>query len=183
MKNGRHQTSRAFADKVSQDVAKFGFSVVTVFGGRDHKGFAYSVGLAQSFHHPEILISGLSGSTASILINDCAERIRNGMRFEDKSMVDGLLKGPYRCEFRKVNGVNKVDRLGIAFAYYKSFDFDVLQLVWPDMQGRLPWDQLHDSEENVQELLYLEAGSAKRWMARWHLFAWWLKSRINGRQF
>ena len=50
--------------KLLDDVAKFGWHCMKVFGDNDHEPFAYTIGLFASCGYPELLIYGLPGEVA-----------------------------------------------------------------------------------------------------------------------
>jgi len=50
--------------KLLDDVAKFGWHCMKVFGDNDHEPFTYTIGLFASCGYPELLIYGLPGEVA-----------------------------------------------------------------------------------------------------------------------
>ena len=120
--------------------------------GEGEPAFAYSLGLYESFGHPEIIIFGLDLDTMHQLINDAGERIRKGESFEDGQEDDQLLDN-YRCAFQTVN-VKHYERLfGFTGWYYKGWNFPAVQLVWPDMHNRFPWDVSFDESYRADQPL------------------------------
>lgn len=101
--------------------------------------FSYSVGLFHTLEHPEIVIIGLSQHIGHKLINDVGEKVLGGSRFEDGMISSELLKG-YDCTFKEVPLHVYEEYFGRAIDFYESENFPVLQLVYPDREGRWPWD-------------------------------------------
>jgi hypothetical protein len=125
--NPRH---RAAEEKCIADVARYGLHVINVPADERGPGFAYSVGLHRSFQHPEVIIVGLARDVMHGMLNDLADRVRQGERFEAGATSDEFLEG-YACTFREVQGRLYVDDWQ---------PFPALQLVYPDRERRWPWD-------------------------------------------
>ena len=124
--------------KVLDDVEKHGWHVVKVLPEGDFPGFAYTVGLFKTFTHPEVLIYGISGDRAHRILNDLGDAIRAGHRFNAGQTDDTLLEG-YSCTFRTIPPAQFREHLGFASWFYEGNEFPALQLVYPDRQGRWPW--------------------------------------------
>ena len=128
-------------DKLIADVKEHGCHILKV-AGDGCADFSYSVGLYLNFAHPEILVIGLSGDKAMQLINLARDRIAGGDRFEDGSVSTELVRD-LPVTFVTVEPEHYADRVGFANRFYESLPpcgFPLLQLVWPDRQGRFPWD-------------------------------------------
>src|SRR5688572_2910700 len=72
---------------IDSDIQRVGLSVVTVSDGVQRQAFAYSIGLAAKYGHPELVISGLPSSVAATLINDCAREIAAGRQYVDRMQL------------------------------------------------------------------------------------------------
>ena len=148
--------------KIIEDIEQFGWHVIKVMPEEDAPGFAYTIGLQQSFDHPEVLISGLDLDLMHALLNLIGEDIQNGRRFTGPESYDGILTG-FDVYFRPVDSERYLEYLGIALDHYKSHvqtAFHCLQCIWPSAEnGAFPWDE-HYPEEliGVQELLYEDLG-------------------------
>jgi hypothetical protein len=138
----RHSTDAGLDEKdvtLLETLEKWGWFVTKVGAGDGEPAFAYSMGLYENFHHPEIVIFGLDLEVMHRLINDVGARIREGQKFEDRQMYGDLLQS-YSCAFRRVNPTHYNGLLNFAIWYYESLHFPVLQLIWPDKAGLFPWD-------------------------------------------
>ena len=125
-------------EKVLSDVQDYGWHVVKVLEEGDSPEFAYSIGLFRSFQHPEIFIYGLPSERAHLIINEAGEHIRSGRRFFAGQTSDELLEG-YSVMFRAIPPSQYREHLGWASWFYDYADFPALQLVYPDRDGRWPW--------------------------------------------
>jgi hypothetical protein len=124
--------------KARADIDRYGWHVLTVAGG-DGGTFAFSIGLFQTFKHPEILVTGLAAQTAKELINVAGKKVPGGGGFKEDVPYLGLLEG-YACRFRPVPKTAYSRYLGTAVRFYGSEDFPCTQLVWPNREGQFPRD-------------------------------------------
>ena len=56
--------------KLLADVQEYGWHVVSIFESDDTPGWAFSIGLFQNFHHPEIVVFGLNEELMPYVINE-----------------------------------------------------------------------------------------------------------------
>jgi uncharacterized protein DUF4262 len=142
-------------DRLLGDVQEYGCHILNV-AGEGRADFSYSVGLYLNFGHPEIVVIGLSADKAMQLINLVCDRVAQGGQFDEGSLSMDLLNG-LPVAFMKVEPEHYDDRFGFANWFYQSLPtagFPVLQLVWPDREGRFPWDtQFDQSPRSMQPVL------------------------------
>lgn len=102
--------------------------------------FGYSIGLYKEFNHPELIIIGLDPESTGAIINNAKDEIEKGTRFiEGVNYADFLVELP--VQFVDVKKEHYPDYLGYAGWYNdNSIDFPTLQLVWPDREGKFPWE-------------------------------------------
>jgi len=130
---------RSAEEKCEEDIERYGLHVLKVAGGNDWPEFVYSVGLFQSYDHPEVIILGLPGDVAHDILNGLADVIRSGKRFAPEDETEDLLEG-YLCRFLAVPFEQLFAHFGWAIWYYDDRAFPALQLVYPDRAGRWPWE-------------------------------------------
>jgi Domain of unknown function (DUF4262) len=124
--------------KVLDDVSKFGWHCMNVFGDDEHEPFSYTVGLFQTYGHPELLIYGLPSNIAHSVLNIAAEAAASGKAINLSESTDELLNG-YSCVFVPVPLTEYAEHLGFARWYYDGDNFPVQQVVWPSKTGLFPW--------------------------------------------
>jgi len=113
--------------------------------------FAYTVGLT-GHDYPELLIAGLPPEAAHGLLNDLAGRVYDkAERFTHGQRISDLIAG-YDAVI--VEGV-PIDEMppGVAIARYGRDQIRLQQVVWPDPQGRFPWDAGYDFNPHAQPLI------------------------------
>jgi len=129
-------------DRAAADIAKYGWHIVAVQDDdMVSPGFLYTVGLWETYQHPELLLyapqwdpSPMAGNITSIV-----GRIAGGESF----VAGSRYPGPFRSfsgAFRRVDPAHYGEHFGVAGAYYQSFDFPALQLFWPDRNDKFPWE-------------------------------------------
>lgn len=126
--------------RILEDVAQFGVHVLHVPGDGEGPGFSFSIGLWHSFGQSEVIVFGLPPEVAHELINAVADEAEDGHQFADGTRHDGLLEH-YPVSFCAVPKSCYRDYLGTAIWAYEGDDFPAVQLVWPDKQGRWPWQE------------------------------------------
>jgi hypothetical protein len=127
--------------KVLTDVQEHGWHVMMVVEDEDDEtGFAFTIGLPVTFGHPELLVVGLSLGEMPLLLNTLGEQVRAGRRFTAGEQVPDILEGA-DVAFREVARDWYREYLGYARWYHQGPDFETLQVVYPDAEGRFPWQR------------------------------------------
>jgi hypothetical protein len=133
--------------KLLDDVSIVGWHHVYVQPEGGKPGFAFSLGFYANYKHPEIIVFGLPPNTAQQLLNINAIAVAGAKtKYEAYKPYDTIAQG-MRIAFVPVAKRHYPTYLGYAGWFYKSVasDFPVLQMVWPDKQGRLPWEVGYDN--------------------------------------
>ncbi len=126
--------------KIKNDVAQYGWHVMKVFADESGPPFAYTIGLDQTFDHPEVLVFGLNNDLDFMhrVLNGIGSRIEKGERFDHGMSKKGILPG-FMCAFARVPLSAYEEHFGQAIDYYGE-PFRAVQCIWPDPKKRLPWD-------------------------------------------
>src|SRR5262245_61632670 len=125
--------------QVVSDVEKVGWHVVLVSSDEMTHGFAFTIGLFHTYQHPEVILFGLPHKVAVAVLNLIGTSVKSGHRLQAGDRSDEFLEG-YSCAFVDFPRTSYHDFLGYAKWYYKGEEFPALQCVWPDREGRFPWD-------------------------------------------
>jgi hypothetical protein len=134
--------------KVISDIKEYGWHVVKVFSKRGGPDFAYSIGLYESFGHPEILVVGLGLDTMHQIINNVGADVKTGKTFHAGFQYADILDN-YDCAFREVLKDYYADLFGWGISHYQGTGFPAVQCVWPNRDHRFPWDL--DPDSNFSE--------------------------------
>ncbi|OON68848.1 DUF4262 domain-containing protein [Hymenobacter sp. CRA2] len=134
-----HAAHNAEAERqILHDVQEHGFFVALFHGDGYSPGFAYTIGLFQTYGYPELICFGLGHELMHSLFWE-AKRL-----FDEQPQPDlnvghpGFLEG-HDVRFLVVDKACYADYLGYGMWFYNGRDFPALQLVWPDQQGLFPW--------------------------------------------
>ncbi|HJW93505.1 MAG TPA: DUF4262 domain-containing protein [Thermoanaerobaculia bacterium] len=106
---------------------------------RSTPGWAYSIGLHKTMQQPDIIVFGLRPATMEQLIENTVQRMREGIVYADSLEDDELLQG-YTCVFKTVREIWYDVTVKHARWFYGGANFPLLQLYWPDRNGKFPWD-------------------------------------------
>lgn len=125
---------------IKEHIEKQGFYVCNFLAGDYCPAFSYTVGMRESQGHPEFIAMGLSLELNSHLVVEACERVKAGETIEPDREYTGFIEG-YPIRFVKVLQEHMPNHFGYAREYFGGWDFEVLQIVWPDKQGLWPWNE------------------------------------------
>lgn len=125
--------------KLLSDINRVGWHVVMIPEEDGTPGWSFSVGLFKTFGHPEVVVFGLPLELSQEVINGLGTEIKKGTMFESGKEYSEILEG-VQCTFRPVDLRWYRPFLGYAGWYYRSFEFPVLQCIWPDKEQNYPWE-------------------------------------------
>jgi hypothetical protein len=129
--------------KVIDDVAKYGFHIMNVMvDDEDKPEFSYTIGLYQTYKHPEIIIFGLEKIRKNV-ISHLGKDVQSGKVYLADELYDDILQD-HKCTFRVVLREKFPEYFGWAMWYYDYHDFPAVQCVWPDKQQHFPWEPEFD---------------------------------------
>lgn len=131
-------------ERTKLNIDKFGLQVITVAATNYLPSFTYSIGLTQTYHHPEIICFGLPTDLAHEITNIVADLIKDGEVFTSGEIYNNIFNES-NAMFIAVDKRNIDDYFGTGINYYQDKQFDALQLIWTDSNDRFPW------EENFEE--------------------------------
>ncbi|MGN6178882.1 MAG: DUF4262 domain-containing protein [Mucilaginibacter sp.] len=153
MDNNHQQHDKEAEAAILQNVEEYGCHLALVEADNYLPAFVYSIGLFKNYQHPEIICFGLKTDVMGHLINHFKDMVKLGHSFEPSILYEGFLKD-YPVQFVKVDQAYYADYLGYAGWFYDStFEFPVLQLVWPDKEGRFPWESEFNPNFKFRQLL------------------------------
>jgi hypothetical protein len=138
-------------DKIQRDLAKYGWSAISVFPTEENPGdrFTYTVGL-----DPELIVVGIHADAAHSVLSRAADLIKDGEKFEPGTEREDVLH-EYPVALRPVADHFRRDYMRAA-EVLRGEDFQAVQLVWPDKEGRFPWDDEYEYPADAQTLLAVE---------------------------
>lgn len=139
--------------RILDDIEQYGCHLVLIEADNYMPAFAYSVGFYHKFGHPEIICFGLTTESMGNLLNNTCELIKKGEKLEINKGYAGFITN-HDIQFLAVDKEFYTSYLGYAGSFYNwSFDFPVLQIVWPDKENNFPWDEKFNSEWKFKQPL------------------------------
>lgn len=135
--------------KVQSAIDAHGWAVQAVAPATDDDGapFAYTVGMTVR-SLPELLIYGLPSEVATVVLNAAGARMGEDGPLQDGQRLSGLIQN---YDLAVVDAVHTHD-LAMARRFYGNDQVQAIQLVWPDQNGRYPWDEGYSIRPTTQPL-------------------------------
>jgi len=124
--------------KVIDDIAEYGWHCIHIMAEGEHVEYSFTIGLFQSYGHPELIIFGLPPKVAHPILATAAEAAKTGSPLDLTQPSDALLDN-YSCCFAEVPLTEYYEHVGYARWYYLGNGFPLYQVVWPSRSGLFPW--------------------------------------------
>jgi Domain of unknown function (DUF4262) len=137
--------------KVLADIAKFGWHSLNILDQGDKPGWRFTIGLYQTWQHPELIVFGLKRDVVHSVLSIVANGLAEGRRIDLSRPTDELLENG-SCVFVEVPKACYREHVGFARWYYQGDAFPLYQIVWPSREGYFPW-QPKASESHWQPVL------------------------------
>ena len=121
------------------DIEAYGCHILHVLEEGDDPPFSYSVGIEHNFKAPELIVIGLKRELSQFIINEYCRRVRSGEVFKPGERSSGFIEG-FECQFGGVHIAHYPEHFGWDIWFYDDWNFRVMQLIYPTVQGIWPWD-------------------------------------------
>lgn len=134
-------------DKIAWIVEENGWAaepVAPVAEPEPRPGYTYTIGFESHFGMPEVVIFGLRPVAARGLLGMIADQHGGGVHLPVGGIFMGLLEGDLRCALLEVDVATHGALFPDAGAFHGDRGYRMLQFVWPDRAGLLPWDEGYD---------------------------------------
>ncbi len=116
-------------------------------------GYTYTIGLPADVAFPELVVFGIKPVNARGLIGLVRDQLRGGVEIPIGVELVGLLDHELRCVFAPVDLAEWGALFSTAAAWYRGEPFDVVQLVYPDPNGFLPYEAGFDQRRVASQPL------------------------------
>jgi hypothetical protein len=158
--------------KILDNIEKYGWHVVAVMGGPEGPPFAYTIGLMDSYQHPELILLGLQPETIHEIFKTVVEHVKAGRSFVEPVRYEDVIVG-YACATRPVHPSQQPGFFGYGLWYRhhvgRTGSLEAIQVFWPDRNGCFPWeDGCDEVAVHLQPLLFepVDDGSAQPGFSR-----------------
>lgn len=125
--------------KAVKDVETWGCHIVQVNGGPRKPDWTFSLGVYDTCGKPEVIVVGLKPDTAARAVNYAVDALRSGTDLTVGRHRE--IVGEVEVIFRKVDPMWVQHLMGWASWYQGDWNFPVLQLIYPDLENRFPWEE------------------------------------------
>ena len=98
-----------------------------------------TVGLWHSFDLPELAMFGLNEPDMRVWIDECVRLLRCRDSASDGDLIDGVISG-HQLMLSDVDASWREPLFGVVASFYGTGEVPIRQVVWPDRDGRWPWD-------------------------------------------
>jgi len=123
---------------VIANINEFGWHCVNVIEDDSHPCWSYTIGLYETWEHPELIIIGRSRATSHEMLKTIADDIELNSP-PDLTDPNGHQLPGLRCHFLEVLPCYSSDYVGFALSFYRKRHFPLYQIVWPNIDGLFPW--------------------------------------------
>ena len=101
---------------------------------------AYSIGMRAAVDFPDVVIFGLAPAAANGLVTLVADARRGGTVIPLGPELVGLLDNELRCVFAPIEPMLAAERFPTAVSWFQGEPLDMVQLLYPDRNGFLPYE-------------------------------------------
>jgi hypothetical protein len=106
--------------------------------------YAYTIGVPALVGFPEIAVFGLTPVASNGLITLVVDALRGGTEIPLAVELVGLLDNELRCMFAAVDTDQATGTFRTLDAWYRGQPYDVVQLLYPDRNGFMPYEIGYD---------------------------------------
>jgi hypothetical protein len=107
--------------------------------------YGYTIGLEDRYHFPEVIVFGMTAAAARGLVGLVVDLLESGAEPPVHALFVGLLDNDLRAALLPVVVHEHRELFGTAIDWFAGRPFRVVQFVWPDRSGWLPWESGFDS--------------------------------------
>ena len=122
--------------------------------------YAYTIGVPALLGFPEVAVFGLTPVASRGLIGLVVDAVRGGTEIPLGVELVGLLDNELRCVFAPVD----IDGHGAFFrtaaAWYEGAAYEMVQLIYPDRNGFLPYEVGFDERMRLAQPVVGQVGAS-----------------------
>jgi hypothetical protein len=122
--------------------------------------YAYTIGVPALLGFPEVAVFGLTPVASRGLIGLVVDAVRGGTEIPFGVELVGLLDNELRCVFAPVDTDGFGAYFGTAGAWYHGDRYDLVQLIYPDRNGFLPYEPGFDQRMRLARPVLGQVGAS-----------------------
>lgn len=123
--------------------------------------YAYSIGVPAAVGFPEIAVFGLTPVAAKGLVGLVVDACRGGTEIPLGVELVGLLDNDLRCRFAPIDLREWAPMFETAVAWYRGGEFRMVQLIYPDRNGFLPYEPGFEQRMRLAQPVVGAVGSSQ----------------------
>jgi hypothetical protein len=125
--------------KLLADIERYGWHMIGIKEDSKRPAFVFTVGLFQTFKHPEIIMFGLQVENMYEIVRSAVDHVKEGKKYDVGNNYDEILEA-YPVTFVEVKKDFYDKYLGYALWFYEGPNFPAIQCVWPDKEMKWPFN-------------------------------------------
>jgi hypothetical protein len=143
LNRGVQLTEAQMEEEIAEVVRKHGWYAASI---SDHQPpFLYTIGIMQTFKHPELIMFGLKADDSHALFSQLVRNIHTGQSYTEPNVYTITIgDDEHRVGFRRVHPTQHPLYLGYAMGYCRYIgrmgELEVMQTFWSDAVGKFPFD-------------------------------------------
>lgn len=134
---------KTLSDKIKEKVKKEKYVLTYIPHDGINPGYCFTTGLKKSYKMPELILFGLPQTLSYLSIEKCIELLIETKKIETYKKFYGIT-GDSPVMFLEVLERSKIEFMKITNNYYGEEDYDALQLVWADTNGKFPFEEKYN---------------------------------------
>lgn len=160
-------------DEIAAIVREHGWYAASI---SDHEPpFLYTIGLMQTFNHPELIMFGPEADNAHVLFSQLVRDLGADKSYAEPGVHAVNIGGDvHHVGFRRVHSTQHELYLGFAMGYCRDIgrwgELEAVQAFWPDRSGKFPFDAGCELEVNQLQPrldISLTAQELRKWRRQW----------------
>ncbi len=136
------------AEKIEWMIETDGFAVEPVPADAStdppQPAYTYTIGFPAHVQFPDVVVFGLTPIAARGLVGLVAELRAGGTELPLDAELVGLLDNDLRCRFAAIDLAQWGAMFATATAWYRGQPLEMVQLIYPDRDGWLPYESGFD---------------------------------------
>ena len=138
------------AEKIEWMIETSGWALepvaASIEGSETRPGYSYTIGVWSAYEFPELVIFGLTPVACKGLIDLVLDQVVAGVDIPLDVALRGLLDNDLRCVFSSVDMAAHAEMFATALKWNKGAAVPMVQLLWPDRHGWLPFEAAFDQK-------------------------------------
>jgi hypothetical protein len=136
-----------YFNKVYNNIKNNGYHTTAVLEEIDFTPFAYSTGIFKNFKIPELFISGLGPNLSGELIENYVGKFKFSEVPLNRKIQD--LSDRFAVYFISLKNSDIADYALTSVKFYENRNYEYLQLIFPDLNGKFPNEVGYNYDQKV----------------------------------